>query len=75
MNERYFLWSDGDGHEYCVPVSLKNKVDELEGLHPIHNCDSEDQYWQKWDTIFNQIEHNLIRVEGLLTFENPQTTE
>ena len=63
-SERYFLWDDGDGHQYCVPVRLKSRTDELDYLR-----DSEEG----WFTIFNEIEPQLISVEGVLTFTNPKT--
>jgi len=73
MEERFFLWEDGDGHKYCVPVSLKSKIDELDELHPVHNCDSYEEFEEKWYKIFNEIESQLMQVEGVLTFTNPKT--
>ena len=72
-DERYFIWNDGDGHNYCVPTSLENEIDKLDNLHPVHNCNSEEEFYEKWDEIFNEIEPKLIRFEGVLTFTNPKT--
>jgi len=63
MEERYFLWDDGDGHEYAVPVRLNKKIDWL----------SDNEWSDEWDRRFQEIENDLIRVEGCLTFTNPKT--
>ncbi len=75
MEERFFLWEDDDEHKYCVPVSLKSKIDELDELHPVHNCDSYEEFCEKWDRLFGEIESKLIPVEGILTFSNPKTNK
>ena len=69
MAERYFLWEDRYGRNYCVPVRLKGNIYELDEIYPMI-----DEYLEKWNRLFGEIESQLIRVEGgILTFENPRT--
>ena len=69
-SERYFLWDDGDGHQYCVPVRLRGETNKLDDLPPIG---SHEDFENRWFAIFNEIKPQLIRVEDVLTFTNPKT--
>jgi hypothetical protein len=66
--KRYFIWTDGDGHNYCVPINLKNRVSEYEKLYS-HG------HWEESEKLFGEIESLLIPFEGILTFTNPKTED
>lgn len=69
--QRYFMWNDGDGHYYCVPIELQDKIKELDALDAGQL--GYDAYITKWDAIFYEIEPQLIKFEKVLTFTDPKT--
>ena len=61
MEERYQLVHDNDGHDYCI---LESQHDEFENW-----LDHEELYY---NTEWNGFDFNTVRVEGSLTFTNPE---
>lgn len=68
---RYFIWDDGDGHNYCVPVELRDKIKQIDSLGS-GECGGYDKYIEKWESLFAEIESQLISFEGILTFTDPK---
>lgn len=69
--KRFFIWDDGDGHTYCVPVELRHKIDEIDSIS--YGELGYDLAMDRFESLFSEIENDIIKFEGNLTFTNPIT--
>lgn len=71
---KFFLWDDGDGGVFVIPIEFKLLTDDLDALHPVHNCSSYAEFEQKYHAVFSLLEPHAQRWgrDTLLVFENPE---